>query len=287
MLVTILILTGAVVGEAARAPVLGGLAPFLILAAMTWYLIILIADREEIIAALAAILKARRESEQPKPNFWATILTYLTLLGLGIIALWFGVPQQIINRLRTATQGLGIFPGGGNSTTPTFQTNPLIGGILPMATFTDYVIVVAALIFAVSCFILLAGLKLAITTREKAPDDSQDILKMEAAQVVQQTISKLETTKEYHEIILQCYKRMCKALSNAGLNVEPTQTAREFAESDSVKLRVGDEAVRGLTFLFEEARYSNHEILEAKRAEALKRLESLQRALSVNVGVSG
>jgi len=247
----------------------------------------LIVDREAIIGALASILKARRESNQPKANFWATMLTYAVLFGLGIVALWFGLPQQILNRLRTATQGLGIFAVGGNTTSPTFQLSPLIGGFLPIAAFTDYVIVVSALIFVMSCIILLAGLRRAITARENASDDSEVVLKMEAAEVVQQTISRLETTKEYHEIILQCYKRMCKALANAGLDVEPTQTAREFAESVSTKLRVGNEAVRGLTFLFEEARYSDHEILEAKRAEALKRLESLQRALLVNVGVSG
>ena len=285
-MITILILTGAVVGEAPRPPLLGGLAPFLILAAMTWYLIILIVDREAIISALASILKMRTQSEQPKANFWVTVVTYAILFGLGIGALWMGLPQKILSQLRTATQAIGIFSMGGNTTRLNPQLGP-IGGSLPVTAFFDYAIVVSALIIAVSCVILLSGLRQAIKTREIVADDSQAVLKREAAQVVRQTIDRLETTKEYHEIILQCYRRMCKVLASAGLEVEPTQTAREFADSVSAKLRVGDEAVRGLTFLFEEARYSNHEILEEKRAEAVSRLESLQRALLVNVGLNG
>ena len=78
---------------------------------------------------------------------------------------------------------------------------------------------------------------------------------------------------------------MCMILSDAGIVQIHSDTAREFAEDVSLKLRAGSDAVQALTFLFEEARYSNHQITEEKRVMAVQYLESLQQALSAHVGL--
>ena len=73
---------------------------------------------------------------------------------------------------------------------------------------------------------------------------------------------------------------MCEMLSREGLNIRLDETAREFSAEASSKLRLGSDAVRSLTFLFEEARYSAHDIEEEKRTAALSELEILERALA-------
>ncbi len=277
----ILILTGSVVGQVPRSPMLGGLAPILILTLMTWYLLILIVRRGEIMTALAAILKLRRKAKPDETNFWLTTAVYATLIVLGIIALWTGVPQRILSRL----QEMAIIFGTENPSRPSSQLNP-IAGILPVTPFIYYGLFVSAAILTLSFVILLGGLSLALKTREVNPDDSELEMKMNAAEVVRQAITGLRAARAYHETILQCYKLMCKVLSSAGIDVEPAETAREFAESISVRLELGKDAVRGLTFLFEEARYSDHEITEEKRIMALNHLKSLEQTLSTNVGIS-
>jgi hypothetical protein len=73
---------------------------------------------------------------------------------------------------------------------------------------------------------------------------------------------------------------MCRVLSLHGFRTEFYETASEFSRSIADKLGLGGESVRGLTLLFEEARYSDHQINKAKRAEALNQLESLERSLA-------
>jgi len=282
LLIVVLILTGSVVGGVPASPVLGGLAPILILTLMTWYLIILIVNRGELIAGLAAIFKLGRRPASARTNFWLTIVVYAALFGLGMVALWTGLPQRILSRL----QEMGTLAiSGTQNKVPSSQSNP-IAGLFPATPFIYYGIVVSAAICVVSFTLILGGLRLAIKTRELVSDHSEEKMKVNAAEVVQQTITRLKSAKEYHETILQCYKRMCEILSKAGLDAAPDETAREFAESIFAKLHIGEEAVTGLTFLFEEARYSDHEISEDKRIMALNHLELLQQALSPQAGMS-
>ena len=284
LLIIVLILTGLAVGGVPASPVLGGLAPILILALMTWYLIVLIVNRDELIAGLAAILKLRRRPESARTNFWFTIAVYAAMFGLGIVALWTGLPQRILSRL----QEMGTLAISGTQNTnklPPSQSNP-IAGLFPATPFIYYGVLVSAAICVVSFTLILGGLRLAIKTRELGSDHSEEKMKVNTAEVLRQTITRLKSAKEYHETILQCYKRMCEILSKAGLEAAPEQTAREFAESISAKLHIGEEAVTGLTFLFEEARYSNHEISEDKRLVALNHLGLLQQALSPKAGMS-
>jgi hypothetical protein len=73
---------------------------------------------------------------------------------------------------------------------------------------------------------------------------------------------------------------MCAILSDRGFLISPTQTAREFGENVSRKLELGGASVSGLTFLFEEARYSDHLIEDQKRHLAMDYLNSLERVLT-------
>ncbi len=282
LLAIILVLTGSVAGTTPKSPVLGVLSPVLIMVFLTWYLIVLVTNRNEIIAALAAILLAQGREKPSRASFLLTIAVYSILLIVSILFLSSGLAQRILRSLREAfiTSITGTVP-----TSPPPELNPISRAFqsIPMVYFG---ILLFAAIFAVSSFIILSGLYLAIRNRNAMIEELEEQLelKQEAAEVVQEAIVNLKGTRKYHEIILQCYERMCRILSDTGLAIGSSETAREFAESISAKLRIGSEAVRGLTFLFEEARYSDHQINEEKRIMAVTHLESLQRALSANVG---
>ncbi len=275
LIMIIFALTVLIAGGVAKPPQLGGLAPLLILTLMTWYLIILITNRNEIIAGVAAIFKLRRKREFVRTSVWSTIAAYAGLILLGIVILWMGVPHRILGELQGLILSSGI---GGTSNLP--QANRLVG-FLPATTFIYFGVVVLAAIFAMSFILFIGGMRLALGTKEIRASDSRLEMEQEAAEVVRQTITALkgDQENEYHEIILECYKKMCKILARLGMEVSPAETAREFAETISTKLNVGQEAISGLTFLFEEARYSDHEISEDKRIIALNYLTSLQQAL--------
>jgi len=281
LLVTVLILTGTVAAATPRPPILARLAPILALTLMTWYLIILVIHRDQIITALAAILLSGRRGETKKTNLLMTLLSYGVLLVLAIVFLWSGLPQ----RLASGFAGMITSASSGTQTTSP-QVNPM-EGLFPSAPIVYYGTFVFLAIFVVSLLTIIQGFRLALQNRGpiEGNEERELELKQDVVDVVQRAITNLKVTKEYHETILQCYQRMCKILSDAGIEPDPSETAREFAGEISLKLRVGDEAVEVLTFLFEEARYSDHQITEQKRIMALRHLESLQQALSANVGL--
>ncbi len=281
LLSIIFVLTVIITGNAVTPPRLGGLTPLLIMTLMIWYLILLIVNRNGIIAGVAAIFKLRRQTEFVRgSSLWATIVAYAIVFLTGIIIIWMGIPQQILQTI----QGF-VITFGARSSSSSVPPSP-IESFVPTSAVIYFGGFLLAAIFVLSCILLIAGMRLAASSGRIRVDDSRLELEEEAREVVEQTITSLKAEREieYHEIILQCYKRMCKILSRAGIEVGPSETAREFAQSVSTKLHAGDKAISGLTFLFEEARYSNHRISEEKRKLALDCLSSLQLALSTNVG---
>jgi hypothetical protein len=248
---------------------------------MTWYLIMLVVERKNIVDALASLLKLRGESEKPRSNFWVSMITYAALFGTAVLALWLGLPQRILNRFAGGAQGIGTIAGG-SILSNIFSRQGKLGGLVPIV-LIDYGFILATLIVAVSCVMMFLGLRQAFKTSVPLTREKNTDLRKEAAEVVGQTISSLETTKEFHGVIVECYRKMCKILADTGLEITPTDTAREFSANISTRLSVGNEAVRALTFLFEEARYSNHDMREETREEALSLLNALQQALSVMV----
>jgi hypothetical protein len=277
----VLLMSASILGGAPSASLLGGLSPVLILAFMTWYLILLVANRTEIIAAIAGMLKRRGKEIDRKVNFLVAIVAYI--VGYGLILLFFssGLGKRLVSEL----QGVASSLETGNSTVQFTQTNPT--NPFPVTPFLYYGIAVFSMIFLVTIFIFIRGVHMAVQNRGRfSEEEVEGETKRKSAEAVQQAILGLKTTKEYREIILQCYRRMCTILADSGILTSQSETAREFASSISSKLQMSAEAVRGLTFLFEEARYSDHQITDEKRTAALNHLQSLQQALSINAAVS-
>lgn len=65
-------------------------------------------------------------------------------------------------------------------------------------------------------------------------------------------------------------------LADHGIPIQDHQTAREFGAGVRRVLRIPLQPLMRLTGLFEEARYSLHEIDEEKRDEALQRLTDVR-----------
>jgi hypothetical protein len=285
LLLAVAILSGTMAGGISTRPVLSTLAPILFLAFLTWYLALLVANRNEVIAALAAILLSQSREKPAKRSLLLSIVAYGLLIVVALAFLSSGIPQRIISQL----QGSILSLQNANQTAPPPTQVAPFSTLIPTQVMRYYGSLVFFAIFAVSLFTLIRGVQLAFQNRGVSTDEfkAEYDLKQDAANAVQEAISSLKNTKAYREPILQCYKKMCQVLSTAGLVTDQTETAREFAQKISEKLRIGSNAVSGLTFLFEEARYSNHDITEQKRIMAVEYLESLQDALSPTVGLPG
>jgi hypothetical protein len=142
------------------------------------------------------------------------------------------------------------------------------------------VILFLAIVF-VSFGLFFGGLRTAYTwARDDLRPAKSRPVRQEALEIIRNASYSLRSNGEYRAVILRCYRQMCQMLSEDGFKIRLDETAREFSQNVSGKLKLGSEAVRCLTFLFEEARYSAHEIEDEKRVTALNELDLLERALT-------
>jgi hypothetical protein len=272
----ILILTGAAVGKTPGIPALGVVAPIIIPALLTWYLLMILAYGRRIIEILTAFFLTRPKQEGRRTqSLLATILAWVIVLIIVVVIM----RPEVANLLAKAIQQVAqAFSSTLNTLRQTPQPATTSNPSAPNMIMLYYSLIIFGGIILVSFSLFFGALRRAYKEIRTISADEQELRK-EVLEVVQGTRTKLQTNERYHEAILECYQRMCEILSGRGHEIQPSQTAREFAERISGKLEIETESVTGLTFLFEEARYSDHEIGDEKRGLALNYLSSLEHAL--------
>lgn len=281
----VLILTGSAVRGRANSSALGVLAPVIIPALFTLYLIVVLAYGRAIIEILAAFLiSGPRNEGRHMVSLLATIFAWamvLSMIGL-LVRYQRELAQIMVNVLQQAggffLSTLGVSP-------QTIQMEAASNASATNMMLFYYTIVVFGAIVLVSFSLLFAAVHKAYKdARSTTTAVAESGPRQQALKVVQEALTNLEGSERYHEIIVRCYKQMCEILFDRGYVIGAAETAREFAENVSSKLDLGVDSVRGLTFLFEEARYSDHRIGDEKREMALNHLNSLELALE-SVGV--
>jgi hypothetical protein len=273
----ILILTGSVSWSTPGPPLLGAMAPIIIPTLLTWYLIIVIVNRSSIIDILAAFFLARPKREGPHVNLLAVVLGWAIVLVIAFVL----VPPLLRN-ISDALQMSSAFLTQITSWIPRTPQTQATPAVSPTTLLAYYYTVLMFGAIAVASFVLLfLSFRRAFKEiRETGPIENPAELRKQALGVIQETMTKISSDNAYHELIVKCYKQMCNVLSDNGFKIGSAQTAREFSASISGKLGLGEESVQGLTLLFEEARYSDHNIDDDKRTLAVNQLSSLSRALA-------
>jgi len=278
VLFVILMMTEFVVGRTPNASALGFIAPFILPAILTLYFLVALAYGRRIIEILAAFFLAPKQ-QGPNGSSLAGILGYIIVFVALILLARMGALQSF---LQEASKVIGIWASSGA------QITHLNQGIksAPSATMVAlayYTVLIFAGIAFLSVGLFFGALRLAYKEGHEGLSSGEEV-KLEALQVVQQAVNSLRSNTDYEETIVKCYRQMCEVLSGRGFIIGADQTAREFASTVSKKLSLGSDAVRGLTFLFEEARYSAHIIDDDQRRLAVNKLDSLENALSQGAG---
>ena len=277
LLFVIALFTAFTASAAPRPPVIGVFAQYLLAASLTIYLLVVLVNARGIIEALAAFILGNRRQNNSNGKSLLVILGY----ALGVILL------LILLRSAGAFQTiLGVFQTAVNLTKAALHipqsqqfTQPGVASINPFAYY--YTVIIFGVTVVVALTLFLGGVHKAYewAREEHAPLEAL-AAKREALGVVQKAVMNLRLAADYREAILRCYKQMCQVLAEHGFDIGLQETAREFSENISHKLELGSDAIRSLTFLFEEARYSSHQIADSKRAIALSQLENLERSLA-------
>jgi hypothetical protein len=280
LLAVILVLTMFTVGTGIRPPSLGMFSQYLFPALLTVYLLVVLANARTIIEALAAfMLGGRRQEKSP-----FTSAAYLIGYAIAIIMV------LLLIRTLTAQRMLDVLQGAVNLVSAWFSPNQVHKPSSSAgASFNPFVYYYSTILFGVivvvSFSLLFGGLRTAYGWAREDRTGFQananaNATRREALAVVRKASMGLRLTGDYRDVILRCYRQMCQVLSENGFSIGIQETAREFSQNISRNLGLKGDAVTSLTFLFEEARYSDHQIDADKRSLALNQLQILEQSLA-------
>lgn len=274
-LLCIIVMITIFVAHVRSEPVLiGSLAQFLLPALLTMYLLVLIYSAKIIMDLLASFLLGKRDAGNGRGKSWMVVLGYAIGTILMILVIRSAALLSIMRVVEIAVAATSSALKVGQA--PTGQLAATTG--IPYLFY--YVLIVFAAIVLVSFALFIGGVHTAYRwAREDSSSLDPSKVRLETLRVVQKAAKDLRLTDDYRGTILNCYREMCRVLSLHGFQTEFYETAGEFSRNISDKLGLEGDSVRGLTLLFEEARYSDHRIDESKRADALNQLESLERSL--------
>ncbi len=176
------------------------------------------------------------------------------------LVVFFLYLPDLINSINWLLGG-GYAPSDGNATGGTGDASDIgfgfpIGGILILIMALG---MVAYFLISRTAYSLRATAKAKRTGGEKG----------ELLRHVEDAIQDLKSGGDPREIVIRCYRNLCALLGDKGIAPKPHLTPREFENLVIRRTGLRNENLRELTGLFEEARYSNHELNDMDRDHAV------------------
>jgi Domain of unknown function (DUF4129) len=99
------------------------------------------------------------------------------------------------------------------------------------------------------------------------------------ADVVEETLDDLRAERDPRKAVIAAYARLERALAAYGLPRRPSEAPEEYVARILGDLEVGSASVQRLTALFARAKFSQHEVDEGMKDEAVETLEELRAEL--------
>ena len=221
------------------------------------------------ITAIVASLYARKTNQK---TVWVwELMGYAFGIGVigGLVIFW----PTIIRGL----QSLALPRGSTSSPGPGGTSDP---GIIPTGdAFPIAVVLFAIAVIAIYTFALSSQIFPRLLDLVRGADSVRDRRRSDAASAVRRTLLDLESGTDFRTAVMACYQRMCTLIADRGVWGQEVLTAREIEGLALMELGLSRGSVDDLTNLFEEARYSAHEIGPRQRDRAVECLTSIRREL--------
>jgi len=205
-------------------------------------------------------------------------------LGLGSVLVLL-VVAALLSRMRLRGLNLPFGLGDENATTPGQRpggTTPT--GVpstpvehTPQFAWIPVLVITGLAVVAVGAYLLAERRR-----RPLAPDDA--VAAETIAETLEVGLDDLRAEPDPRRAVVAAYARLERALAAAGLPRLGAETAEEYVPRILDRLEVGQRPVARLTELFERAKFSQHEISERMKEEAIAALAAIRDDLRDSAG---
>jgi hypothetical protein len=210
----------------------------------------------------------RRRARATRTPLWAQFVT-LVLVVLSVVALQ---KAGILDRFQNDARDRIVNKGGSPSPAPQSTDHVSRSGTLGVV-----VVIVLVLVFGGIALLTFSALR-----RQRALlSDASDPEKEAILRGVDEGIDDLTTVGDPRAAVIASYARMESALLSTGLARRPSEAPLEFLGRVLIERNVLEASATRLTSLFERARFSEHEIDESQRADALGCLRDIRAQVGV------
>ena len=136
---------------------------------------------------------------------------------------------------------------------------------------------VGSVVLLVAC----AGAALTLGRRRRLPPPARADRRRAVASAIDESLADLESSADARAAVIRAYLRMEAVLSHADLPRRASEAPREYLARAAQLLGSDAASAERLTGLFEEARFSSHEIRASMRDDALAALARLRAHVGI------
>lgn len=209
--------------------------------------------------------EVKAEDEEGGGSAWAWPVGILALIAFIVVV------KLISDGFSQPVDGDGGGGGGGGE---------IIPGTGEGGTESYFIYIITLVIIAVLVYVIVKEL----WSRRTPPlmaGSKQDI-----KVIIDEAVDSLESGRDPRTVIYRSYLRMCKLLERRGLTDISYMTPGEFAAVAVREFHLPADKVEELTYLFEEARYSDHPVGESMKERSIRCLDSIRRSIELEKGAS-
>lgn len=254
------------------------LGPVLVLAAMVALVIIIGMNWREIGAGIGSGMARRRKARKRNSWLslavsgfvWAIAIGYLISTGKGL----FGASQL---KQATITQIVN------DSTSSTYSLQGGLVGVISTLVQSSWFSLIFLGLLAVGGVVMVQAVRVSLKeTSESSGEIGQK--QIEGLQAVSDAIRLVDDpATDPRSRIISSYQVLILTASRLGAPVSANMTARELERAISSTFSLTGSAAGDLTYLFEEARYSLHDITDQDASTAHDHLDSIAKELRVQL----
>ena len=252
------------------------LGPVLILAAMIAVVIIIGLNYRNVGAAIGFRM-ARGRAQKRRSRYTIFVQIFFWALAIGVVIEYKG---SIFNPTNGVNSTIVSNIVGQDPSAPGLSQ---IGGILPvfssLVQSTWFSLAFLGLLI-VGGVILVEGYRVSLKETHDLRIQDLQSNQEQGLLAVQEAIKLVhEAASDPRDRIIACYRYLIATVSRLGAPVTSDQTARELEASVRSTFALKGASITDLTQLFEEARYSLHEVTEGDVDKARRDLESVAEEL--------
>ena len=256
------------------------LGPLVILGAMIALIVIIGLNYRELGAALGYGLAKRRRTRKQRSRYSTFAAMFFWALAIGVLLQTKG---SIFNPARVANSTITAIVGRDTTAPSPIQTGGVVPAISSLVQNTWFSLVFLGLLAVVSLVIVQT-----LSVAYKETRDTPNLQLLEAQQLGLQAVHEAiqlvsDSASDPRSRIIACYQHLIATVYKLGTPISQDLTARELDRAIRSTLDLKGPATSDLTKLFEEARYSLHEMIESDANMAQEYLESVKEELKIQI----